>query len=146
MAVPCARAGLHVRHGDVELGCRQASGERGVGVTVDEDDVGLLLEKDLLDALQGHRRLLAMRAGADLQVVLGVLDAQLAEEDPAHAVVVVLPRVHDDLVRVDGRQGAAHRRHLDELRPGADDGEDLHAWPDLWNALGSFLACRTVSG
>ena len=41
--VEASKPGLHVGHGDVQLRSRQRPGQRGVGVSVDDDGVGGLL-------------------------------------------------------------------------------------------------------
>ena len=57
---------------------------------------------------------------------VGPGEAELGEEDPRERVVVVLAGVHEDLL-VALAQRPGHGGRLDELRPVADDGEDLHA-------------------
>ena len=52
-------------------------------------------------------------------------EAELCEEHARERVVVVLAGVHEDLL-VALAQRPGHGGGLDELRPVADDGEDLH--------------------
>jgi len=60
--------------------------------------------------------------------------AQLVEEHLAHGSVVVLPRVHEDLLethvagrrRVPGVYGSHHWSHFHEVGPGADHVHELH--------------------
>ena len=70
-----------------------------------------------------HRRDVA---GARVQAVGGLCQAQLLEEHLRQLAVVVLPRVDDDLVDSALAQGDRQRPRLDELRAVADDGEHLH--------------------
>ena len=66
----------------------------------------------------------AVRPGADAQFVVRPRDVQFVEEQVGHLAVVVLAGVDEDLLVLTG-QGLADRRGLDELRPRADDGDDL---------------------
>jgi len=63
---------------------------------------------------------------ADAQLTIGAGEPELPEEHARERVVVMLARVHEDLL-VALAQRARHGRGLDELGPVADDGEDLHA-------------------
>jgi hypothetical protein len=56
-AVAAAQAGLHVRHGDVQLGRAERGGEGGVDVADDDHEVGAFLEEHRLEALEDVRRL-----------------------------------------------------------------------------------------
>ncbi len=120
-----AQAGLHMRDGDVQLGRGQRARQRGVGVAVDQHGVRFLPEKDLLDLDQHLAGLPAVRAGADAQVVGRARDVQLLEKHGGHVAVVMLPGVDEHLV-AEGLQGPRNDRSLDELGPGADDGQDFH--------------------
>ena len=51
---------------------------------------GAALERAPLDADEGFRGLLRMRAGADAEEVVGLRQAELVEEDVGHVGVVVL--------------------------------------------------------
>jgi hypothetical protein len=52
--------------------------------------------------------------------------SELLEEDAVHLEGVVLPSVEDAEVDAARDAGADHRRHLDDLGPGADLDRDLH--------------------
>ena len=79
------------------------------------------MQQHVLQARQDLGGLPAVRAGADLQVVIRGRDAQLIEERLRHQVVIVLAGVHQDFL-VPFPQPAAHRRSLHELRACAHDG------------------------
>ena len=101
-------------------------GQGRVRIAVDEDAVGPSLAERRLEAahhLAGHR---AVRPAADLQVQGRLVHLQVAKEGRAHRVVVVLAGVDQDLVMTGGRQRAADRRRLHELRSRTDDGRDPH--------------------
>ncbi len=55
----------------------------------------------------------------------GAGNAEVAEEDIAHQLVVVLTGVHDDMVDATGHR-RRDRGELDELGTGADDAQDTH--------------------
>ena len=63
---------------------------------------------------------------ADLQIDVGLGDAQVAEERRGERVVVVLACVHDDLSETRGLGRAMNRREFREVRTGSDDVEQLH--------------------
>ncbi len=127
-----AEPGLHVRQPRPrstvrdELGGGHRAGEGGVRVAVDDDHVRHLVQQDRLEAAQDLRRLDRMAAAADLEIAVGRRQLQVAEEDRAHRVVVVLPGVDQDFAVAGAAQDAAHRGGLDELGTGAHDREDLH--------------------
>ncbi len=58
--------------------------------------------------------------------MLGLVEAELVDEDLRELVVPVLPGVDNDLVDPGIAQRDGERRRLDELRPVADDGQDAH--------------------
>lgn len=66
-----------------------------------------------------------MRPGADAQMPVGRRNVQFVEKHVRHVGVVVLTGV-DEILRVSLAQFPAQWRRLDELRPGADDGHELH--------------------
>ena len=71
-----------------------------------------------------HRgRLLGVRSASDAKRVVGLRQAELAEEDTGQRFVVVLPGVDEDLL-VPRPQFRRERRGLDELgsRPDHADG------------------------
>jgi len=61
-AVETAKAGLHMGYGDMEFRRCQSPGQRCVGVAVDHHQVRLLLEEDLLHALEHLAGLVPVRA------------------------------------------------------------------------------------
>ena len=86
---------------------------------------GSPVDDDRLEALHHARGLHGVRARADLQHAVGRADPELVEEDLRHRLVVVLAGVHEQVLEARpaldlGDDG----RHLDEVRPGSDDGQD----------------------
>ena len=127
-AVEAAQAGLDVGDRDVQLGRRDRRRHRRVDVAGDDHEVGALGEQHRLEALHHPGRLLRVAARADLEHVVGRGHPELLEEDLRHQPVVVLAGVDDGVagVRQTGAQGADHRGHLDQVRPGSEDVEDVH--------------------
>ena len=124
-AVEAPEPGLHVGHGQMELGRRQRAGQGRVRVAVDDDGVGRLLLEHALDRRQHGARLGAVEAAADPEVIVGHWEGELLEEDVRHPRVVVLPSVDEDLFVVLAEL-VTQRARLDELGPRAEDGGELH--------------------
>ena len=98
-----AHSGLDVRHRDPRLCRRQGPGQRRVGVTVDEHEIGRRAFQNRLERGQHPRRLRGARAERDAELFVGRGQAELCEEDRRQAVVEVLPGVDEQLL-VDGAQ------------------------------------------
>ena len=111
--------------GYVQLRSHQRARQRRVGVAVDDQPVGAVVERDRLDAREHGGRLRAMGTGTHLEVAVRRRDRELAEEQVRHRVVVVLAGVQQKLLMLPA-QHARHRRSLDELRPRAYYREHLH--------------------
>ena len=124
-AVERAHPGLDVRDGDPQLRRCERARERRVRVAVDEHRVGLLGAQQIAERGEHARRLLGVRAAAELQLDVRARHRELAHEDRRQLVVVVLARVDEQLL-VRLAQDPGHGGRLDELRPVADDREDLH--------------------
>jgi hypothetical protein len=120
-----AQPGLDMHDRDAELGGSEPSGERGVGVPVDQYRIGLPLDEELLEQAEHRSGHPSVRARADAERVIGRGYAELLEEDVGHSVVVVLARVHEDLL-VAFAQRLADGRGLHELRPRTYDRHDPH--------------------
>ena len=123
-AVERAEPRLDVVDRDVQLGGRECAGEGGVGVAVDEDAIGLLVEDDPFDRLEHPSGLGTVRARTDLEVMPGSRHPEFLEEHVRHPGVVVLAGVDEALGDPLGRQCLRHDRRLHELGAGADDGEN----------------------
>ena len=65
-----------------------------------------------------------MGAGACIEGVLRFREVELLEEGPVHLVRVMLPGVEDEVVDPLGIACPNDRRHLDDLRPGAENDGD----------------------
>jgi hypothetical protein len=119
-AVEGAHSGLDVRDRDAQLCGRERTGERGVGVAVDQDQLGRELLEQRRECREHAGGLLGVRAAMDVQLAVRGRDAELVEEDPAELVVVVLTCVDQNLV---GQLAelARDRGGLHELRPISDN-------------------------
>ena len=127
-AVERAHARLDVRDRDARLGGGQRAGERRVRVAVDEHRVGPLVAQQRAERAEHARRLLGVRAAAERRARSPAAGLRAPDEDRDELVVVVLAGVDEQLV-VRGAQRAGDGRGLDELRPVADDRDDLHRVP-----------------
>lgn len=134
-------AGLHVENGDVKaLGgdCREA----GVGVAKDEQGVGVDGGHELVGAIDDVAHGGSEVVAHGIHVDLGVGELEVAEEDAIEVVVIVLPGVGQDDVKifaalVDGR------REANNLGAGADDDEEfqLAVFGKTYVAVISFHEC-----
>ncbi len=123
--VPAAIARLHVEDGDLQpFGAD--GGQGAVGVTQDEDRIGLLFLYDLIALCYDVTHRLAQVLAHTVQVVVGLLEAQVLEEDLVERIVPVLSGVDQDMVEVlvallyGGTEA-------DDLRPRTEDGHDFHS-------------------
>ena len=130
LAIEGAQARLDMRDGDVQLGRRQRAGERGIGVAVDHQLVGLRFQEDRFDLLEHASGLRAVAAGTDAELIPGFGNAELLEEDIGHVLVIVLASVDEDFLAAGHlAQQARDDGRLDELGACADDGDDFHDVP-----------------
>jgi hypothetical protein len=120
-----AEAGLHVGQRNTALGRHQRTGQRGGGVAVHQHGVGLLVAHHVLEPLHHDGDLAHGRAGPHVERVVRAGDAQLVEEQVGQLRVVVLARVHEDLLAL-GAECDAEGGGLHELRPVPDQGDDAH--------------------
>lgn len=116
-----AQSRLHMAHLDVQLGGRQGPGHHRVGVSLHQDGIGPLGHEHLFHAGHYPPGLLAVMPRAHIQVVLGLREFQLLEEDPVHLVGVVLAGVDHAVVQAAALAFPDHRSHFDDLRPGTED-------------------------
>ena len=120
--VEAAQSRLEMGDRDVELDGGERGGERRVDVARDDDEVGRLVEQELLDRDERPRRLLAVRAGPHAEELVGLRHPELVEEHLRHALVVVLARVHEAQLDLGGLllERPVNRGDLHEVRPCAD--------------------------
>jgi hypothetical protein len=125
-AVVGAQAGLDVGQAKARLGRGQGPRERRVRVAVDDGQVGRLRFQQRLEGGHHGGRLARVTAPADaLDAVVGRRQPELVEEDLGEVLVIVLAGVHQQVAGTLG-DGRGDRCSLHELRPVADDGDDLH--------------------
>ena len=118
--------GLDVRDRDAESRPRQRAGERRVRVADNEHGIGLRRRQHRLEREQHAARLLEAAATSDAKRMVRLWQRKLAEEGAGHRLVPVLAGVDEDVV-VPASESRPERRELDQLRTGADDGDDAHA-------------------
>lgn len=111
-------AGLHVEDGDVEpLG--RDGGQAAVSVAQDQKGVGLDLNHQLVARGDDVAHGLAQVGAHGVQIDVGVVQRQVAEEDAVQGVVVVLPGVRQQAVEVTSAL-------LDDLGQADDLGAGAH--------------------
>ena len=123
--VLAAVARLHVEDGDVQALGRDG-GQAAVGVAQDQQGVRLNLHHELVAPRDDVAHGLAQVGAHGVQVDVGVVQRQVAEEYAVERVVVVLPGVRQQAVEV----AAALLDDLgqsDDLGAGAHDDQELQA-------------------
>ena len=118
-----AVARLHMENGDVQpLGADD--GQTGVGITQHQHRVGLNAHHQLVglgdDVAHGFPQV----GTHGVQVHLRIGKLQVVEEHAVQVIVVVLPRVGQNHVKI-APGFVDHRRQPDDLRPGADNNQKL---------------------
>ena len=120
--VAAAQPGLEVHHRDPQLCAHHGAGGGGIHVAHYDERVGALALRHSLVGDHGAAGLLGVRTAADLQMVGGVGQRQIAEEGIRHIGVVVLPGMHDAwCAPALARQLVVQGRHLHEIGPGGGD-------------------------
>jgi hypothetical protein len=118
--VEAAQPGFDVGDRDAELGRGEGSGQGRVGVAKDDDSIRPGSLEQGLKRDEHPAGLVAVAAATDSEGVVRPRQAKLTEEVARHCVVVVLARVHKDLL-VDTAERWLERGGLDELWPRTDD-------------------------
>jgi|SRR5579859_55655 len=128
-AVEAAKASFDVGDGNAKFCSGEGHGDGGVDVADDEDEVGLELEKDRLNALEDLGGLHRVRGGADLEIHGRRGNAHLAEENIGEGVVVVLAGMDQNGIDFFGMalHFAKQWRDFREIGAGAHDIDDFEA-------------------
>ena len=91
-----------------------------------------------------------MRTRADIQMMIGLAQAELAEEHSAHRLVVMLARMDENRLQVMTLEGSHNWSDFHEVRPRGRNAEEPHERENLelesWTAEASDLAGRFGSG
>lgn len=133
-AVEGPQPGLDMCDGNVQLGGHEGAGQRRVGIAVDQNAVGAQGFQHRFELLKHGACHRPMPTAMDLQIVVGLLDAQLGKEDVGHLGIEMLAGMDQYFSdRAGLGERLADRSYLDELRSGADDsGNRLHGLVSLW--------------
>ena len=118
-------ARFHMQHGDHQLHRRERRGQRGVRVAVHEKRVRRFGKEDLFDLDEHAPGHLPVRSAGYAKIIVRPGDSHLLKEDVRHIGVIVLTGVDKNLP-VFAPESARTGRSFDKLRPGSDDGNDLH--------------------
>ena len=123
--VKAAVAGLHVEDGDVQaLGPYHA--QAGVGVAQHQHGIGLHLHHQLVALVDDVAHRGAQVVAHRVQVDIRVSQLQVLEEHAVQVVVIVLPRMRQQAVKI-GAALVYHRRQADDFRAGAHDDQQFQA-------------------
>ena len=123
--VLAAVARLHVEDGDVQTLGRDG-GQAAVGVAQDQQRVGLDLDHEPVARGDDVAHGLAQVGAHGVQVDVGVVQRQVAEEDAVQGVVVVLPGVRQQAVEV-ATALLDNLGQADDLGAGAHDDQQLQS-------------------
>ena len=118
-----AVAGFHVEDRDVEALCAD-HGQAGVGVAEYQDRVRHNFSHELVAARDDVAHGLAQVRADRVQVDLGIVQLEVVEEHAVEIVVVVLPCVRKNRVKIFPAL-LDHRCQADDLRPCADNDQEL---------------------
>jgi len=115
-----------VGNGNAKLHGGQRNSDGGIDIADDENEIGLVIEKNGLDTLEDFGSLNSMSAGAHFKIDLRRGNAHLAEEDVGEGFVVVLASVDEDRFDLRVALHFAHERsNLGEIGTGAYDVDDF---------------------
>src|SRR5512146_1754680 len=91
-----AQARFHMCDGQMQLLGSQGAGGGRVHVTNDRNERWPRLDQELFVGDDDSTELLPVRASTDAERVIRLRQAEIAEENVRHDVVVVLTRMHED--------------------------------------------------
>ena len=126
-----------------ELGRGERRRQRRVDVADDDDHVGRSLGEHRLEPHHHRGGLLGVRCRSRRRGRVRPREPELLEEDAGHRAVVVLAGVDEALRRSTGRRRSARddRRDLHEVRPRADDVEDLGHRLEMLSQADAVAGC-----
>jgi hypothetical protein len=112
--------------GDPQLRALDGTGHGGIHVAGNDDEIGFLLQADLLESDHHLGGLLGMGSRTDAEVDVGPRQVEVGEENVGHRGVVMLPRVDELLIReANSLDGVDERGNLHEIWTRPDDVKDL---------------------
>ena len=114
---------LHVENGNVQpLGCN--GGQAGIGVPQNQHGVRLNGRHQLVGAVDDVAHGGAQIVPHCVHIHIRVGKSQVPEENPVQVIIVILPRVGENAVKIFAAL-VDDRRQTDDLRAGAYDDEQL---------------------
>ena len=135
LLIASAQPRLDMPHGHACVESGKAGGERGGGIAMHKDKVGLLLLQHALETREDI-------AGDVVQILSGLHDVQIVlrhDVEQIEHLVQHLPVLRGDAndglnLTSTGLQALDQRRHLDGFRAGAKNEHDFHRFPSLSSA------------
>lgn len=125
-AIERAQSGLKMRDGEVEFDGAQGRGNRRIGVAIDEHPVRLVLFEDRIQGRKHRPGLNTVAAGADPEMNVSSGNTEILEKDIRKHGVIMLARVHNDVLDVRLGCRFRDRGEFNELGARTDDACDLH--------------------
>ena len=111
---------LDVSSRNVQLDRGECTGQRRVGVSVNDDLLGFDRYENRVERLDHSAGLLSVRSGSNSKVVIRIGNLKFREKHRRHIRIVVLTRMDDDLGG-SARQGPMNGRELHEVGARTDD-------------------------
>src|SRR5690606_25566650 len=124
--VTAAKPCLDMRRTNPQLHRHEHGGNRGIHIAIYHNPVWPVLHEHWLHTLHDARGLYSMRSGTNLQVEVWLGQAQVAEECRTHGIVVVLTRMHHQLLQIARTRRPKHRRKLAKVRTRSNYVKNLH--------------------
>ncbi|MPM86678.1 hypothetical protein SDC9_133769 [bioreactor metagenome] len=141
--VPAAVARLHVENGDFETLCGNR-GEGGVGIPQHQERIRPLARHHGIAFGDDVAHRLAEILPHTIEVIIRRAEPEIVKEDLIERIVVILPRVHQNMIKIAIRAGN-HRREADDLRPGAEYGHEFEFGHSVFSTSETMVSGRAGS-
>jgi hypothetical protein len=106
--------------GDEQLGTNQGSRDRGIHITVYENNIWLVFKYNRFETAHDLGRLLRVTSRSHAEICIWFWNFQLGKEYVRHVSIVMLAGVKERLPDTASLNGPQHGRRFHEVRPGSD--------------------------
>ena len=117
-------SGLHMEHGNLPTGCYER-GQTTIRVPKDQNLIRLMFNDGIIYAFEYLARLVRKIVRPNAQVNVGGSHLQVANEDIAEALIIVLPSVQRRMLTMLIKD-LHDQAEPDDLRAGAEDSQNFH--------------------